>query len=409
MKALRLEINALSFFYSRLFGQLTQRAYYSRFAGLKIKDIAEPELPGDDWVKVKTRMGGICASDVAVVCFRRGYDTFFTAFTSMPLVLGHENVAEIIQVGSDVNGFKVGDRVNVDAVLSCIPRGIDPPCRECRDGNPNICLNFAEGEIPPGNIIGSNGFTGGSWSEYFVAHRSQLYKVPDSVPDEHAVLVDPLSCSLRTVLKHKPADDEKVVVIGGGIIGLGVVAWIRALGSKATVIVIAKYGFQREHALRLGADYALRPAKEDLVYKIGDLLDRKVYHSRYGFNAFFTDGVDAVYDCVGNSSSLNAGLKFLKERGSCVVVGMGWPEVFDWTPFWFRELNLMGVYNHGIEEWEGGRKASFEIVHEALASGRLDPSGFLTHRYPLNEYQKAFDSIFKKGSTGQIKTAFTYP
>ena len=295
MKALRIEITPWRFFYSQFFGRFTPRAFYSRFSALRLREIGEPELPGDDWVKVKTLLGGICASDVAAIFFRRRYDSFFTVFSSMPAVLGHENVAEIVQVGSAVNGFEVGDRVNVDAVLSCVPRGIDPPCEECRKGNSCLCRNFAEGKLPAGNVIGSNRLTGGSWSEYFVAHVSQLYKVPDAVPNEHAVLVDPLSCSLRTVLKRTPADDETVVVIGGGVIGLGVISWIRALGSKATIIAIGKYSFQRERALGLGANYAFRAAKEDLVYKMGDLLGRKVYRSHYGFNAFFTACVQQTW------------------------------------------------------------------------------------------------------------------
>jgi len=410
MKALQFNITPARYFVAKALGAFSVRAYYGAFSPLRLREVPVPELPGDDWVKVRTRMGGICASDVGAIQMRHSYDSYYSAFVSMPFVLGHENVGVICETGSSVRDFRVGDRVVVDAFLGCKQRGIDPPCEECRKGNFGLCLNWAEGKLPPGSTIGANSLTGGSWGEYFVAHESQLFRVADSIDDEKAVLIDPIACSLNTVLRRRPADGETVVVIGAGVIGLGVIACIRALGSRARVIALAKYPFQREQALRLGADLVLRPAKEDLIYKMGDLLGRKVYLSRYGFNPYFTGGVDAVYDCVGSGFSINTAMKLLRERGDYLMVGIGFPRNVNWIPIWFRELRIQGVAGRGMGALDGGPpEPLFKLAHDLILQGRLDLRGLVTHRFPLDRYRQAFDGIFNKNETGQIKTVFYFP
>ena len=218
----------------------------SALSGLRLRDVPEPDLPGADWVRLRTLLGGVCGTDLNLVLQRLHPANILRSFTSFPIVLGHENVAVIDQVGSAVSGWEVGQRVTVESSLSCVVRGISPMCPQCAAGRFSLCDNYLEGNLPRGTMLGMNNFTGGSWAPHFVAHISQLHPVPDALDDETAVLVDPLACALHGVLRHRPADDERVLVQGAGIIGMGVVLGLRALGCGAAVTTLVRHPHQAE-------------------------------------------------------------------------------------------------------------------------------------------------------------------
>ena len=165
-----------------------------------------PALPGPRWVRLRTILGGICGTDFSSIMQRGHPASILQAFSSLPAMLGHENVSVVDEVGPQVTGWRPGDRVVVEPSLSCVPRGIEPVCRHCAAGRFTLCDNFRTGPLPVGSMIGWNCFTGGSWGPYFVAHESQLYRVPDEIDDETAVLVDPIAGALHAVLRRKPAD-----------------------------------------------------------------------------------------------------------------------------------------------------------------------------------------------------------
>src|SRR5262249_2279985 len=157
---------------------------------------------GPEWVRLRTHLGGICGSDIALVSLRNHPATILQRLTSFPAVLGHECVATIDQVGPDVRDWRPGQRVCVDPCPSCVPRGITPPCPNCAAGRPSLCENSDRGDLPAGMITGLNARTGGSWSPAFVAHASQLVAVPDSISDDVAVLIDPIACAAHAVLRR---------------------------------------------------------------------------------------------------------------------------------------------------------------------------------------------------------------
>src|SRR6266851_3389665 len=188
-------------------GRLTKRAYTSPLAPTLLRDVPEPIPPADDWVLCDSIQSGICGSDTKQIFMHGALDNPLTALLSFPHVLGHEVVAR----RSDSN-----ERVVLNPWLSCGPRGIDPPCPACADGRYPWCRNFDHGSIPPSLHIGNCAAAPGVHSEQFSAHEHQLFPVPDDVSDETAVLADPASVSLRTILLHPPVPGSPVLIYGCG-------------------------------------------------------------------------------------------------------------------------------------------------------------------------------------------------
>src|SRR5262249_7163788 len=159
------------------------------------------------WVRVRTRLGGICGSDLAIVTLRASPAT--SPFSSFPFVLGHENVGIVEETGAAARGVQRGERVVVNPLLACAARGIEPPCRQCPAGHPSRCEGFTDGALARGMMIGTTRGLGGSWGERFVAHDSQVHRVPDGVSDEEAVLVEPFACAVHAVRSAPPAAGER--------------------------------------------------------------------------------------------------------------------------------------------------------------------------------------------------------
>src|ERR671913_31504 len=181
----------------------------SRFSPLQLEDAPDFGLPSPQWVRVKPLLSGICGSDLGTLSSENS--PYFSPITSPPFVMGHEVVGEVVE---DNSGFRAGERVVLEPALGCAVRGIDPPCPYCASGRHALCLNVARGDISPGIQTGFCRDTGGGWSRgTLVAHPSQLHRVPDAVPDEAAVAVEPLACAVHAALGTAP--DDTTVVIGG--------------------------------------------------------------------------------------------------------------------------------------------------------------------------------------------------
>src|SRR5262249_55633832 len=185
----------------RMASSFRRMAAVGRLGGLRVGDVPPPTLPRGDWVRLRTVLGGICGSDLALIGLRNHPATILQRFCSFPAVLGHENVAVIDEIGPEGRGWNLCQRVCVDSCLSLTPRHVQPVCRQCADGHPSLCENTDRGDLPAGLIIGLNSRTGGTWSSHFVAHQSQLVAVPDAIPDEIAVLADPIACAAHAVLR----------------------------------------------------------------------------------------------------------------------------------------------------------------------------------------------------------------
>jgi threonine dehydrogenase-like Zn-dependent dehydrogenase len=409
MKALTFDIHPAKWTLCKAAGWASKAAFWSPLSGLRLRDVPEPALPRSDWVRLRTRLGGICGTDLGAIFQRNHPASFLRVLTRFPVVLGHENVAEIDQVGPGVTGFSIGDRVCVEPTLSCEPRGITPPCTQCAAGQIALCENICAGDLPPGQIIGWNNFTGGSWAPHFVAHASQLHRVPDDVPDEIAVLVDPIACALHAAFRRLPADNETALVIGGGIIGAGLVASIRALASKARLIALVRHHGQANLMKRFGADdVVISPRSESSAVRydrIAALFGGRRIPALFG-NQAMIGGFDLVYDCVGSGASLTDAMKFTRGQGAVVALGTSQITVVDTTPLWFTELNLIGCNGRAVEQYKGKPLHTYDVVFDLIKNGRLDLTGLLTHQYPLDDYRDAFRELSMGRGGGLIKAAF---
>jgi threonine dehydrogenase-like Zn-dependent dehydrogenase len=369
-------------------------------------DVPEPALPGPEWVRIGTRYGGICGTDMGLVFLK--VNPALEAFVSLPMVLGHENVGTITEIGDEVEGFAVGDRVVADPLLPCAARGIGEPCELCRRGDFSLCQNFAEGHLAPGFSIGFCRETGGSWSRRFVAQQSQLYRLPEGVSDENGVMLEPFSVALHAVMRKLPEDDDFVLVIGGGTIGLCVVVALRTLGSRAHIIVVAKYRFQGEMARRLGADRVVYPAEQDVLEVVAEATGGRRYTSVMGQD-LLVGGADVVYECVGTKRSVRDSLSLAASGGTVVLVGL--PAVLrrtDWTPIWLKELTIIGSVWSGTETFEDRSVPTYELIVKWMAEGRLDLTPMVTHRFALDEYKKALAVTANKGRHHAIKSVFAF-
>jgi threonine dehydrogenase-like Zn-dependent dehydrogenase len=359
----------------------------SALSMLKLGDVPEPELPARDWVRVMPTLSGVCGSDLAAI---GGHASLYLdSLTSYPFVPGHEIVGTL----------EDGTRVVVEPALGCKVRGIDPPCPRCAEGRPGLCYNVTEGPIEVGLQTGYCAGTGGGWGEVLVAHPSQLHHVPDTLSDEAAVLIEPFACCVHAALRGGATKDDIVVVSGAGTIGLLTVAAVKLFTPPKRLIAVAKHPTQRDLARKLGADQVISPA--DVFQRIRFATGARRLE---GMNrSLLLGGADVTFECVGRADTLNDAVRYTREGGTVVAVGMPGEEKVDWAPIWQRELTVMGAYAYGAEPKKKGRR-TFELALEAAPELNLQTlTGPL---FSLGEYRDAIAYAMSAGKLGAVKVAF---
>jgi threonine dehydrogenase-like Zn-dependent dehydrogenase len=370
----------------------------SRFSPLQLEEIPDPELPTPEWVRLKPLLSGICGSDLGTLSSENS--PYFSPITSPPFVLGHELVGVVTE---DNGNFCAGERVVLEPALGCAARGIEPPCPYCAAGRHALCVNVAEGEIAPGIQTGFCRDTGGGWSEgTLVAHPSQLHRVPENVPDEAAVAIEPLACAVHAALKTNPKEDETALVIGAGSIGLLVVAALRQLTRAGRIICVAKHERQRKEALRLGADAVLHP--KETYETLPALLGTQAYKPEIG-KPVVMGGADRVLECVGSAGTMEDALRLAKPGGEAALVGM--PPArscLDLSALWYKEVNLAGAYAYGVEEYQGERVKSFELALRIAPV--IEPEILVGPHFRLREYREAIAAARTAGREGHVKVVF---
>lgn len=406
MKALQYRRSVSRYLLLKALGRRLPNLCTSSWSPLNLVDQAPPELPGTEWVRVRPRLAGICGSDLATIT--ASGSPYFAPITSMPFVLGHEVVGTIVEIGGSVAGFCVGDRVVLRPALGCIVRGLDPPCSACAAGHDALCRNVAQGTIAPGIQTGYCRDTGGGFSGGFVAHRSQLRRVPEELPDCAAVLVEPFACTVHAVRRAPLPRDGVVLVIGCGSIGLLTIAALRASGCSARIAAVARYPHQREHARRLGADVMLESGRgvEARYRSWATELNAEVYPAEIG-KPLVIGGADVTFDCVGSSESLDDGIRFTRAGGMFALVGMpGIPRNVDWTAIWYKELTLQAAYAYGPVREPDGVRDAFDIALTLMSTWQERLMPLVGTAFPLHEYRAAFQQALNTGRSGAVKTVF---
>jgi threonine dehydrogenase-like Zn-dependent dehydrogenase len=372
---------------------------YSRLSPTRFVDLPEDPLPGPGWVRMRNRLCGICASDLHLLFVETDPRVSPAALPGTERIyLGHEVLSEVTEVGSAVTTLKVGDRVILDhPEASCLTQEIKPLCRHCREGNPTLCENSSMG-------LGSEGM-GGGWGDSFTAHETGVFKVPDDLDDEMAVLIEPFSVGVRTALRCLPERDQRVLVVGSGMIGLAVIQAVRALSPDCHISAMARYPQQKEMARKLGADEVI--GQEDLYMASARITSARLYTGKFK-NRMILGGFDVVYDCVGSEKTVKDSLRWARAGGTVVLVGVSLkPMHIDLTPIWYQEVGLIGLYAHGMETWNGVRQSTYALTADLLLKKKLFIDGLITHRYPLEQWRTAVRTAKDKRS-GAIKVVLDF-
>ena len=345
----------------------------ARYGPLSLHDVDPPDLPGPGWLRLRPRLSGICGSDLATIDGRSS--RYFEPIVSFPFTPGHEIVGDL----------EDGRRVVVVPVLTCAPRGIDPPCAPCAAGHLNLCERVAFGHLEPGLQCGFCESTGGGWSQQMIVHESQVVDVADELSDQQAVMVEPTACAVHAA--HQ-VDAGRVAVIGAGTLGLLTIAAVRRLSPATEIIATAKHPEQKRWAKELGADVTCAPG--ELARAVRSTTGSMVIGNQ------LTGGVPAVVDCVGTEATLTQALQVVAPGGTVHVVGMAAQTTLDLTALWHRETNLRGCYAY--------ERPDFGTAAELVASSALDR--LVSATYPLARYEDAIDHAANAGARGAVKVAF---
>lgn len=393
MKALRVQRNTGKFAVARLVSPLSA-AGAARLGPLSLVDDEAPTLPRNEgWHRIRPRLTGICGSDLSLV---EGHaSTYFDDWVSFPFVPGHEVVADCDD----------GRRVVLEPVLGHAARGFDLPFAGAAPGDGDDYAHLVGGCIEPGIQTGFCHSTGGGWASELIAHESQLHAIPDSMPDERAVLVEPAAGGIHAALATWPAvaaarergETPVVAVLGAGTMGLCAVAGLRRYVPDVRIVVGSRYPHQQALARALGADVSV-PASE-----LRRAVRREVGCQVVGDH--LTGGAHATIDAVGNSDSIAESLRFTRPRGDVILLGMPAGVSLDLTGLWHRETSISGAYTYGTERLpDGTSRHTFDLAIETADACRLER--LVSAAYRLEDYRDAIAHAAAAGRRGAVKIVF---
>jgi threonine dehydrogenase-like Zn-dependent dehydrogenase len=392
MKALQVDRNVRRLGLARLASAMSP-AMATRVGPLEYVSVDPPEPPGPEWQPVRTRLSGICGSDLSLI---EGHASlYFDDWVSFPFVPGHEIVG---QLDDDT-------RVVIEPVLGHGAHGFEPPFDGAAPGDGDDYAHLATGPLDPGIQTGFCRATGGGWGPLFVAHRSQIHRIDDDMPDERAVLVEPLAAGIHAALLTAPtvaarqdgSVEPTVAVLGAGTMGLAAVAGLRRYVPGVQIIVGARYRHQQRLARQFGADVVVPPAELPRAVRravgchvVGDQL---------------SSGAHATIDAVGTSASIGECLRITRPRGRVVLLGMPAEVTIDLTGLWHRETELKGAYTYGTERLaDGTTSRTFDLAIETATA--IEAEQLVSATYPIVDHVDAIAHAANAGRRGAVKIAF---
>jgi threonine dehydrogenase-like Zn-dependent dehydrogenase len=376
---------------------------------MDLVDMPDPDFLRPDWVLTKPLLTGVCGSDAKQVFMDFGemnLDNPMIDFQSLPQVLGHEVVCEVVALGPEAEGVDVGDRVVLNPWLSCVPRGVAPVCPACEAGDLSLCWNFTAPPIAPGIHIGTSKDATGGYATLMPAHPAMLFPVPDAMPDEIAVFADPFAVSLHAITRNPPTPGGRALVYGAGALGSCAVAILRALYPDVEVGVVARFDSQADLARKLGATavFPHEPIKD--VVEAAAEWSGGVLRGNHQLPMAYPGGIDVVYDTISKKESLEASVCLLKAHGTLVKAGVHGSTQWEWMPLYFKELRWVGSNAFGFEMVDGVHKHGIAHYLELAGDGRVDLSAMLTHTFALDDWRNAFTALATQDESGAIKIAF---
>jgi threonine 3-dehydrogenase len=324
--------------------------------GLELRDVPEPPMGIDD-VRIGVRRTGICGTDLHIA----SWDPWAARTIKPPLVVGHEFVGEVLEVGANVRDLTAGD-VSGEGHVVC------GRCRHCRAGRWNLCAN----------TVGLGVNRDGAFAEQVVLPVTNVWHHWPGIDEEVGAIFDPFGNAVHTALSFEVLGED-VLVVGAGPIGLMAAAVARHAGARY-VVVSEPNAFRRELAFRMGATHVLDPRARDL----GDL------QKEIGM----VEGFDVVLEMSGNAAALRDALGNMAHGGGMAILGIPTEEIpIDISQVVFNQLTLRGIY--GREMYETWYKMSV-----MLQSG-LDISPVITHRFSYRDHEAAFGAA-RSGDSGKV-------
>lgn len=330
--------------------------FYGERKDIRLKKVDIPKI-NEDEVLIKVRACGICGSDA------RSYFNGTHERYNIPIILGHEIAGEISQIGKNVDGFKVGERVTVAPIYGC------GKCSFCVSGEENLCERVV--------VFGCN--FDGAYAQYMRIpaqgiKRGVLVKIPENLSDGEATLIEPFSCCLHGILRANVRPGDTVVVIGAGPIGLAHLTLLKILGS-GRVIVNDIVNLRLERAKKFGADVTINSKESNLTLKVRELTKGK--------------GADSVIVAAPSKEAIEDGLKVVRRGGRVVLFG-GCPAnsliQIDPNLIHYSEITVTGSIDSIIDD--------FRRTVQLISRVNLKP--FVTHQFFLEEVHQAMQVVKDK-------------
>jgi threonine 3-dehydrogenase len=325
--------------------------------GIWMDEAPIPSIGPNDLL-IKIRKTAICGTDVHIY----NWDKWSQATIPVPMVVGHEFVGTVEEIGSAVEGFKKGDRVSGEGHITC------GHCRNCRAGRRHLCRN----------TIGVGVNRQGCFAEYLSIPACNAFKIPKEISDDVASIFDPYGNAVHTAISFDLVGED-VLITGAGPIGIMAAAIVKHVGARHVVITDVNE-YRLKLAEQMGVTRAVNVTTTSLQEVMKDL--------------GMTEGFDIGLEMSGNSNAFRSMLEVMNNGARISLLGIFPGDVaIDWSRVVFKGLIIKGIY--GREMFETWYKMA-----SMLQSG-LDISQVITHHFPIDRFQEGFD-VMRAGNSGKV-------
>jgi threonine 3-dehydrogenase len=329
----------------------------TRGPGLTLTKVKRPTVGHND-VMIRIRKTAICGTDIHIW----KWDEWAQKTIPVPMHVGHEYVGEIVEIGQEVRGFAVGDRVSGEGHITC------GHCRNCRAGRRHLCRNTTG--------VGVN--REGCFADFLVIPAFNAFKIPDGISDDLAAIFDPYGNATHTALSFNLVGED-VLITGAGPIGIMAAAIARHVGARNVVITDVNE-YRLALAAKMGATRTVNVAQTTLTDVMEEL--------------GMVEGFDVGMEMSGVPSAFQSLLENMNHGGKVALLGIPPSHtVIDWNQVIFKGLEIKGVYGREMfETW-------YKMV--AMLQSGLDLSPMLTHQFPVEDFEQGFAAMLS-GQSGKV-------
>lgn len=330
--------------------------------GIWMTQVEMPELGHNDLL-IKINKTAICGTDVHIY----NWDEWSQKTIPVPMVIGHEYAGEVVDIGQEVRGFSVGDRVSGEGHITC------GHCRNCRGGRTHLCRN----------TVGVGVNRTGCFSQYLVIPAVNAFKLPDEISDDLAAIFDPFGNAVHSALSFDLVGED-VLITGAGPIGVMAAAICRHVGARHVVVTDVN-DYRLDLAKKMGATRVVNVAKQALSDTMSELK--------------MTEGFDVGLEMSGVPTAFCSMLELMNHGGKVAMLGIPPSDMsIDWSQVIFKGLVIKGIY--GREMFETWYKMA------SLVQSGLDLSPIITHHYHVDDFQQGFDAM-RSGQSGKVVLDWT--